>query len=179
MASIYDIISGWSTGPKSYIKYNIISGADLRYYYSLIDGNTSNNPTTLSSLQSSWDGYRNINGALVPHFFWKPSYTSAISQEPNIIKLQFGNGYQQRIQNGINSELLKFDASFDNRAEMETVSMLHFLDQRGGQQSFIYNVPTIYSKTNFNTRFVASNWNVIFNSYNNYTIKVKLEEVAV
>jgi phage-related protein len=180
MASIYDTVSGWSS-TVNYIKYNIVSGSDSRFYYSVINNNSgaANNPTSLPNLQVEWDGYITINSVLVPNFFWKPSYTSNVNFEPNIIKVQFGNGYQQRINNGINSDLMKFDAIFDNRLEMEAVSMLHFLDQRGGQQSFIYNVPTIYSKTNFNTRFVAPNWNVSYNSYNNYSIKVKIEEVAV
>jgi len=177
MASIYDTISGWSNS-VTYIKYNIVSGADLRYYYSLTNANSTNNPTSISNLQNSWDGYININSTLVPSFFWKPSYTSNIAFEPNIINIQFGNGYQQRIPNGINFDLLKFEATFENRMEMEAVSMLHFLDQRGGAQAFIYNVPTIYSKSNFNTKFIAPNWNVTYNSYNNYTIKVRIEEVA-
>jgi len=177
MASIYDTVSGWSNS-VNYIKYNIVSGSDLKYYYA-VNNNSASNPTNISFLQNKWDGYRSINSTLVPNFFWKPSYTSNANFEPNVIKIQFGNGYQQRINNGINSDLMKFDASFDNRLETEAVSMLHFLDQRGGQQSFIYNVPTIYSKINFNTRFVAPNWNVSYNSYNNYSIKVKIEEVAV
>jgi len=47
MASIYDTVSGWSS-TVNYIKYNIVSGSNGRYYYSVINNNigVANNPTS-------------------------------------------------------------------------------------------------------------------------------------
>jgi len=180
MASIYDTVSGWSSA-VNYIKYNIVSGSNGRYYYSVINNNigVANNPTSTANLQVEWDGYISINNTLVPNFFWKPSYQTSISLEPRIKVMQFGNGYQQRVPDGINTNLIDFDANFENRKEPEAISILHFLNQMNAQTSFVYNVPTIYNKTNFNTRFRAPSWTVNYNSYNNYTIKIKLQEVPV
>jgi phage-related protein len=179
MASIYDTVSGWSS-TVNYMKYNIVSGSDSRFYYSVINNNigAANNPTSLPNLQLEWDGYININSVLVPNFFWKPSYTSSISTTPDINIIQYGNGYQQRLNQTINPNLANFEAQFDNRLESEAVSLLHFLNARSAKEAFIYNVPTIYSKTNFSTRFIAPNWSVSYNSYNNYSIKIKLQEVS-
>lgn len=178
MASVYDTVYGWSNS-TNYNKYSIVSGSNSRYYYSIIDSNSgvSNNPVTNGNLQTKWDGYLLVNSILTPNFFWKPSYQSNSKIEPRVKRIQFGNGYQQRIPDGINFQLKSFTLNFDNRTEIETVSLLHFLEQRGGEESFVYNAPTIYSKTGQVSKFVAPNWEVTYNFYNNYSIRTIFEEV--
>ena len=182
MASIYDTVQTWGSA-TIYNKYSIALGSDNKYYYSIIDSNTGagNNPVTTSNLQVQWDGYILLNGNLVPNFFWKPSYNTKVSATPRVKINQFGNGYQQRIQDGLNTNLLDFQLVFENRSENETVSILHFLHQRNGQQSFIYNLPTIYAKStsNLNTRFTCPEWVSNYTSYNNYTIEARFKEVPV
>lgn len=180
MASIYDTIPSWNSG-STYNKYDIVLGSDSKYYYSLIDNNSASNPTTPSSLQSTWDGYISLNGNLYPNFWWKPSYNAKINNKPRIKINQFGNGYQQRIIDGLNPNLLEFSLVFENRNEKETVSILHFLQERNGQQSFIYNLPTIYAKSNSNldTRFICIDWSPNYISYNNYSIEAVFSEVPV
>jgi len=178
MASIYDIVPNWSA-VSTYNKYNIVLGSDNRYYYSVIDSNINQNPTDTNNLQIEWDGYILINGNLTPNFFWKPSYNIEAISKPRVKINQFGNGYQQRISDGININLIEFNIIFENRSELETVSILHFLQQMSTKQSFIYNMPTIYSKSNSNltTMFICPEWNASFVSYNNYSIKANFTEV--
>ena len=180
MASIYDTIQTWSSGP-TFNKYAIVKGSDGRSYYSIINSNNGNNPTTPANLQSRWDGYILLNGNLVPNFWWKPSYNARITNKPTIKKIKFGNGYEQRIIDGVNEKLKEISLVFENRSEKETVSILHFLDQRNAQESFIYNIPTIYLKStaSLSSRFVCPEWSSSYISYNNYSIEVKLEEVPV
>ena len=177
MASINDTVPNWLIG-TTYNKYAIVS-YNSKYYYSLRDGNVGNTPS--STLQTAWDGYIAINALILPNFFWKPSYNSIVNSEPKVVKVQFGNGYQQRIPDGINSNLLNMELQFENKTEIEAVSILHFLAQRKGYQSFIYNVPTTYSKSvsQINTRFICENWTQNYNSYNNYSIKTIFREVPV
>jgi phage-related protein len=176
MASVYDKVNGWLVG-TIYSKYNIVSGSNSKYYYSIIDNNVGNNPTIDANLQVEWDGYKIFNSIHLPNFFWQPSYQSSVKIEPRVKKIQFGNGYQQRIPDGINSELKNLNLTFENRSEIETVSILHFLEERGGQQSFVYNVPTIYAKPSSISKFIAPNWETNYNFYNNYSIKTVFEEV--
>lgn len=182
MASIYDTIPSWDQS-STYNKYDIVLGSDNRYYYSIIDSNTGagNNPVTPTNLQVYWDGYITLNGVLYPNFWWKPSYNARINNKPRIKTNQFGNGYQQRIVDGLNSNLIEFSLVFENRNEKETVSILHFLKERNGQQSFVYNLPTIYSKSNSNltTKFICFEWNSTYISYNNYSIEMTLMEFPV
>ena len=180
MASIYDTVLTWSA-VTTYNKYNIVLGSDSKYYYSIIDSNVGagNNPVTTSNLQVDWDGYILLNGNLIPNFFWKPSYNSKILNKPKMKNIKFGNGYEQRIIDGINNNLKEIDFIFENRSEIETVSILHFLNERNSQESFIYNIPTVYSKSTLTTRFVCPEWSSTYISYNNYTIETKLQEVPV
>ena len=180
MASIYDTVPTWLVS-DTYNKYSIVQGSNSRYYYSIIDSNVGNNPITPSNLGVSWDGYVLLNGVLVPDFWWKPSYNAKILNTPKIKTNKFGNGYEQRITDGINSNLIEINLMFENRSELETVSILHFLKERNGQESFIYNIPTIFSKSssNLNTRFVCPEWSPSYISYNNYAIDVKFMEVPI
>jgi phage-related protein len=178
MASIYDTVPSWNSG-STYNKYNIVLGSDSKYYYSIIDSNINQNPTDTNNLQVEWDGYIVLNGNLIPNFFWKPSYNAKINLKPRIKINRFGNGYEQRVNDGINSNLIELTLNFDNRSEIETVSILHFLNTRNAQESFIYNLPTIYSKstTNLNTKFVCPTWDPTYISYNNYSINATFIEV--
>ena len=180
MASIYDTVSYWSN-LTTYKKYDIVKGSDDRFYYSIKDSNVSNNPITLANLQVHWEGYISLNGILVPNFWWKPSYNASIEISPQITVSQFGNGYQQRISDGINSALAKFTLNFEGRSENETVSILHFLKERASVESFIYNPPTIYKKSHdkIDTRYVSINWTSSYISYDMYIIQTTLLEVPV
>jgi len=177
MASIYDTVSSWGSG-STYNKYDIVKGSDNKYYYSIIDSNINQNPTDPLNLQVEWDGYKTINSVLVPNFFWQPSYSSSIKQEPRVKRIKFGNGYEQRISDSINYNLVTFDVQFQLRTEKEAVSILHFLNQRATKEAFTYNMPTVLSKSVFSTRFICSNWSFDYVSYNNYSIKCSFEEVS-
>lgn len=178
MASVYDTVNSWNSG-TTYNKYDIVLGSDNRYYYSIIDNNSANNPTISSNLGISWDGYILLNGNLIPDFWWKPSYNAKVTNKPRIKINQFGNGYQQRIIDGLNNNLIELSLVFENRTEKETISILHFLKERNAQASFVYNLPTIYSKTqsNLNTKFICPQWESSYISYNNYSIQITLNEV--
>jgi phage-related protein len=176
MASIYDTVLSWN-GANTYSKYNIVLGSNSKYYYSIIDSNFNQNPITTANLQVEWDGYISLNSVLYPNFWWKPSYGAEFLNSPRVKINQFGNGYQQRIQDSINNNLKQIGLNFENRSELETVSILHFLQERNAKESFVYNLPTIYSKPNIKTMFTCPSWSVQPVSYNLYNIKVEFSEV--
>lgn len=180
MASIFDAIPSYNNG-VSYSKYDIVKASDGRFYYSLINNNQGNLPTTLANLQSKWDGYISLNGNLIPNFFWSPSYNFSATSKPRVVRIKFGNGYEQRLKESINFNLKTLDLSFDNRSEKEALSILHFLENRNGQESFIYNIPSLYLKSSLaiNTRFLCIEWESKYVSYQNYTITSTFEEVPL
>tara|TARA_Y100000361_G_C10980812_1_gene248950 strand:+ start:120 stop:488 length:369 start_codon:yes stop_codon:yes gene_type:complete len=56
-----------------------------------------------------------------------PSYSPQLSVENNIITVALGDGYEQRLKNGINATRRTFSLSFLNRSDTVTTNILNFL----------------------------------------------------
>ena len=168
MASIYNI-SPYDSG--DYLKNNIVSYGGY-HYYARKDGNIASNPTPN---HSDWAGVTNHNGIDKPHFFWKPSYSTNVNKHPKVKSIKFGDGYEQRVQDGINNNLTFLDLTFDNRSEREAAAILHFLEIRKGQESFVFTPHSPYNKAGL---YLCRGWDSSFVFYNNYSIKFQLEEVV-
>jgi phage-related protein len=141
---------------------------NLKYYYALKDV-PANQPITSTQY---WGGYITIKGEKKPHFLWTPSYNLSVTHSPRINTVMFGNGYEQRSPDGIYSNLIRLDVSFDMRNQAEASAILHFLKTRKGTESFIVkNLPPIYADSFYNKRFVCPTFNSNFTFHNNYTMK--------
>ena len=167
MGSIYEIPS-WSAGTAS---KNEVYLHNSNHFYSLENLNTQ----TPAVGASKWGGMITFDSKEIPHFFWIPSYSPTISTEPSVRTLKFGDGYEQRTPDGINTNLLKISLTYDNRDEAESTAIAHFLNERGGSEAFVYLPPSPYSSMK---KFVCRKWDVTMNFDNNYSIKVDLEEVV-
>lgn len=64
-----------------------------------------------------------------------------------IRKFSFGDGYEQRIQDGINTLEQEFSVSFVNRPEAEMNNLIDFLETKGGVTTFAYSPPNYPSGT--------------------------------
>ena len=167
MGSIYEIPS-WSAGTAS---KNEVYLHNSNHFYSLENSNTQ----TPAVGASKWGGMTTFDSKEIPHFFWIPSYSPTISTEPSVRTLKFGDGYEQRTPDGINTNLLKISLTYDNRDEAESTAIAHFLNERGGSEAFVYLPPSPYSSMK---KFICRKWDVTMNFDNNYSIKVDLEEVV-
>ena len=63
------------------------------------------------------------------------------NNKPRIIKIQFGDGYEQRIQEGINNINQEFAVSFTNRPKEEIDDIMAFLDNKEGTTAFDFTYP--------------------------------------
>lgn len=170
--SIYGILN-YAAG-TTYSKWDIVKSSSL-YWYSKVDANIGNTPGTTSSY---WDGnttFASANGETRPKFIWTPSYNPAIVSEPRVNVIAFGDGYEQRNTEGINFDLLKLDLVFEKRNIAETTALLHFLHERKAQEPFVYTPPIPYDSTKL---FVARTWNMSQVFYNNYSVRVLVQEIA-
>lgn len=168
MASIYNI-STWSN-LTTYENNAIVIYAGL-YFYSLTNSNLGNAPSTTSS---SWGGHSTLTGITKPSFIWTPSYNFSVDTEPLVRSIRFGEGYEQRLKEGINNSLIKIDFSFEKRSLKESTAIIHFFSERDGAESFIFSVPEPY---NVRKLFVVRSWNLTQTFVNNYSIKANFEEV--
>ena len=60
---------------------------------------------------------------------------------PTVLKIQFGDGYEQRIAEGINSIKETFSVGFTNRPKAEIDDIVAFFDNKKGTTAFNYTIP--------------------------------------
>lgn len=85
-------------------------------------------------------------------FIWNPDWGSTLAKKPRVQVTRFGDGYENRVAVGLNSNpeawTLKFTAS-----KPETTPVLAFLEDRNGVESFYWQTP--YGDTKV---FVCREW---------------------
>ena len=60
------------------------------------------------------------------------------SNEPNVILSEFGDGYEQRLANGINNLKQEFSINFATRLKADIDDIADFLELKGGVTPFNY-----------------------------------------
>lgn len=157
-------VSAYSSG-TTYSKHSIcyvLSGSERIYYYSLVDNNTNNTP---ASSPSYW----------TTSFYWTPSYSTSADLTQRRIEVKFGDGYSQRMRDGININPLNFNLVFDGRNDAEATALIHFVEQKGAVDSFVYNPPTIFNKTGL--KYIAKDLKYSAVAYNINNISFTMERV--
>lgn len=179
MANIFDIedweIIAGEAPARNFKKNNIVSYQGY-FYYALAD-HTLNAGSPPSITSSQWGGVAiDENGEVKPIFIWTPSYNTKINFVPKVITIQYGDGYTQRIADGINNNLMTIPISFKNRDFPEMAAIAHFLHARNGYESFLFYPPAPFNKLK---RFVCENFGPSFEFYNNTTIDTEFKETVV
>ena len=170
MASIYNISSWDTTGSTSYVVNDIVEH-NARFYYCIQDHATTKQPAVGSAY---WGGSITAENAERNEFIWVPSYSLSTSQQPNVLAIKFGNGYEQRLKEGINNNLLSLSLKFESRSEVETVAITHFLSSAEGYKSFWFKAPSPF---NVSKKFVCREWSLNQQFDDNYTVSSKFDEV--
>lgn len=75
-----------------------------------------------------------------PVFTWSPDEGSSEEIEPNVSVVKFGDGYEQRIANGINSENVAWSVTFTGDS-LRVLPIRNFLRARGAIESFVWTNP--------------------------------------
>ncbi|MBE8597923.1 phage tail protein [Xenorhabdus sp. BG5] len=90
-----------------------------------------------------------------PEFKWRPQDNYEVSHEPRVKVIKFGDGYEQRIKDGINNQLKKYQLSFVEKADTGR-AIDEFLRARGAVESFTW----LTSDDNQLRTFVCRSWTV-------------------
>jgi phage-related protein len=177
MASIYNI-DNWAapTGGQKFKKNTVVKDSNGLFWYATQEHDSSIAPAVGSEY---WNGNTNITIGnslkTVPYFFWKPSYNVQVSHDPRVHVIQYGDGYEQRIKDGINNNILKLNLSFEARSQLETTAILHFLNDKEGWGPFYFKAPEPYSLIK---KFVCETFNSSFVFDDNYNIQCSLREIS-
>ena len=88
-------------------------------------------------------------------FTYTPDFGAQATYKPRVRKAQFGDGYEQRIADGINVRPQQWSLQFANRDDTETASILSFLEARNGVEAFDWTPPSELTAI----KVVCSEWN--------------------
>ena len=80
-----------------------------------------------------------------------PDKTLTRNNKPRVIKIQFGDGYEQRVQEGINNITQNFSVSFNNRPKAAIDDIMAFLDNKAGTTAFDFTYPDTNASGNERT----------------------------
>ena len=71
----------------------------------------------------------------------RPDNNLARRTAPRVLRAKFGDGYEQRMPDGINSLEMTYDVSFANRPPSEIDELVYFFDSMLGVTAFDFTIP--------------------------------------
>lgn len=107
-------------------------------------------------------------------FTWTPDFQSGKDAKPDVKKIKFGDGYEQRSSFGMNTNLKTYPVTFNNRDISEIDAIDAFLEARGAIESFEWTPP----RESAPKMFVCREWSRKFLNAAVDSLTAKFEEVA-
>ena len=108
----------------------------------------------------------------MPAFTYTPSFEATEASKPRARKFQAGDGYEQRVRFGLNTNPKEWSLVFSNRTDTERDGILAFLDARGGVESFDWTPPRGTAG-----KYVCEEWQVTLSNCNNNQIRATFRQV--
>ena len=105
-------------------------------------------------------------------FTYTPSFEAVESSKPRARKFQAGDGYEQRVRFGLNTDPKEWTLSFANRTDSELDSIVGFLEARKGVESFDWTTPRGIAG-----KYVCEEWQVTLSNCNNNQIRATFRQV--
>jgi phage-related protein len=101
-----------------------------------------------------------------------PTYGAQKSSQPAVRKVQFGDGYSQRLTVGLNQNPKSWSLTWEvSEANADTIE--NFLDARGGAESFDWTPPD----TATSYKWICGEWNKTIPYLNRATITATFTQV--
>ena len=105
-------------------------------------------------------------------FTYTPSYSATETSQPLARTVQFGEGYEQRIQFGLQRDPKSRALNFANRDDTERDNIITFLEARKGTESFDWTPPR-----GSVGKYVCSEWTTEIAVHGRTTITTTFREV--
>lgn len=108
-------------------------------------------------------------------FTYIPEYPPTEVSKPRVRQVQFGDGYEQRVRFGLNTDLKTWQLTFKARDNTETTGIRDFLQARAGVESFTWTPPLWSAVAG---QYVCDEWQITADAYNLNTITATFRQVA-
>ena len=105
-------------------------------------------------------------------FTWIASIGASLNLKPNVRKVSFGDGYEQRLAFGINTQPEIWSLEFRGKSTAEAAAIDNFLRARGAVQSFDWTTPSGIAG-----KFLCEEWSRTVEEPNLENIRVTFRQV--
>jgi len=105
-------------------------------------------------------------------FTFTPDFDAGETQAPIVRRVQFGDGYEQRLAYGLNTQPSVWRLTFNNRTDTERDNINNFLEARGAVESFDWTPP--YGSAG---KWVCDEWSTTMISCNINSIQATFRQV--
>jgi phage-related protein len=105
-------------------------------------------------------------------FTYTPDFTANLTKRPRVRQVSFGDGYEQRTADGINTIRALWSLSFNTRTDAERDAILGFFEARAGIEAFDWTPPTGSAG-----KFVCREWTTSLERFGINNITVTFEQV--
>lgn len=82
-----------------------------------------------------------MSATLTNTFTWTPDFSAKVQYKPKVVVSSFGDGYEQRVQFGININPQAWSLTFRSRLDAEATAIDTFLQSMGALTSFFWTPP--------------------------------------
>lgn len=107
-----------------------------------------------------------------------PDKGLSASFQPRVLTAQFGDGYQQRVLDGINNSPRSFGVSFNTRTKAEIDDIAGYFNSLSGVTKFNFNIPDSNEGDGEDTvKVVCSTWNKVYDYGDFYSLSATFIEV--
>ena len=106
-------------------------------------------------------------------FIWVPNFGAQQTSRPKVRSIAFGDGYEQRLAYGLNTDLKTWNLKFEYITTAEKEQIIGFLEARQGTQNF--NWLTLDGVV---SSFVCQEWDATATHPNLWSINAVFREVV-
>lgn len=103
----------------------------------------------------------------------KPVFPLSRNRAPKILANEFGDGYTQRAADGLNSNPLELELTWNELTKVERDEIVDFFTARGGFESFTWQEPD----TLVTSKFICLTWADILVYFDGYSVQASFKQV--
>lgn len=108
---------------------------------------------------------------------WTPDYGLEKETTATVSKIQFGDGYSQRVRKGINTRQVVWSVTLTNRPSADVDAMETFLEQHDGADYFLWPDFSDPANTVKHMKVVCDRWKRICSAPHHDTLTLTLTRV--
>tara|TARA_B100001123_G_C15053993_1_gene924762 strand:+ start:106 stop:477 length:372 start_codon:yes stop_codon:yes gene_type:complete len=107
----------------------------------------------------------------------RPDKSMTRSTKPAVHLAKFGDGYEQRLANGLNVLGETFSITFNNRTKEEIDDIVAFFENKAGVTAFNYTIPDSNNSGETTVKVVCDTWSKTFTFGDYYSASATFRRV--